>query len=121
MDVEVEGQGFIPGFTEQLGGIRPGETRTIAVSFPEDYQAKDVAGKAAEFEISAKRLRRPVLPALDDELAKKLGFEGIDDVRQALTQRMQREYDQLARLRLKRELLDSLAELADFAAPGGHG
>ena len=119
MDVEVEGQGFIPGFTEQLGGLRPGETRTIAVSFPEDYQAKDVAGKAAEFEISAKRLRRPVLPALDDELGKKLGFEGIDDVRQALTQRMQREYDQLARLRLKRELLDSLAKLADFAAPEG--
>jgi trigger factor len=118
-DIEVGGPGFIPGFTEQIEGMKPGETRTISVSFPDEYGAKELAGKQAEFEIAAKKLRRSVLPPIDDELGKKLGFEGLDDVRQALTQRFQREYDQLSRLRLKRQLLDALAERADFVAPEG--
>jgi trigger factor len=119
VDVELGAGGFIPGFAEQLQGMRPGETRTIAVTFPEDYGSAEVAGKAAEFEVTAKRLRQPVMPAVDDEFAKKLGFEGLDAVRQAITQQGQREYDQMSRLRLKRQLLDALATRANFAAPPG--
>ncbi|MBV9783916.1 MAG: trigger factor [Acidisphaera sp.] len=117
VDLEVGGAGFIPGFTEQLAGMTPGETRTIDVTFPEAYQAKDLAGKAAQFEITAKQLKRPVLPPIDEELAKKIGFEGLDEVRQTITTQMQREYDQLSRLRLKRQLLDALAERATFTVP----
>jgi trigger factor len=119
MDVELGGAGFIPGFAEQIVGIKPGETRHIDVTFPEEYGAKELAGKAATFEITAKKLRVPVLPPIDDELGKKLGFEGLDAVRTAITEQMQREYDQLARLRVKRELLDALANVATFAAPEG--
>jgi trigger factor len=119
MDVELGGAGFIPGFAEQIVGIKPGETRHIDVTFPEEYGAKELAGKAATFEITAKKLRHPVLPPIDDELGKKLGFEGLDAVRTAITEQMQREYDQLARVRVKRELLDALAGVANFAAPEG--
>lgn len=118
-DVEVGGSGFIPGFSEQMEGMRPGETRTITVTFPDQYHAAELAGKEAQFEIIAKKLRRAVVPAVDDELGKKLGFEGIDEVRQTVIARMQREYDQLGRVRLKRELLDALAKITDFPVPEG--
>jgi trigger factor len=119
MDVEVGGTGFIPGFTEQMEGMSPGDSRTINVTFPEEYGAKELAGKAATFDITAKTLKQAVVPAVDDELAKKLGFETIERVRDLITQQIQREYDQLARLRLKRQLLDALAKQASFPAPEG--
>jgi trigger factor len=119
MDVEVAGPGFIPGFTEQIEGMSAGETRAINVSFPEEYQAKELAGKAATFEITAKTLKQAVLPAIDDELAKKLGFDTLDEVRKLIATQIQREYDQLSRLRIKRELLDALAKQADFPVPEG--
>ena len=68
--------GFIPGFAEQLEGARPGETRTINVTFPENYGKAELAGKAATFDITVKQLSTQVVPEADDELAKKLGFEG---------------------------------------------
>ena len=58
IDVELGGTGFIPGFADQLEGMQPGESRTIAVTFPEDYGNKDLAGKAATFDITAKKLSR---------------------------------------------------------------
>lgn len=117
MDVEIGGSGFIPGFSEQMAGMKPGESRSIGVSFPADYQGAEVAGKAATFDITAKALKRAVLPAIDDELGKKLGFEGLDEVRRLISTQVQREYDQLSRLRIKRQLLDALAERADFESP----
>ena len=81
MDVEVGGPGFIPGFTEQLEGFSPGESRSIEVRFPEAYGVADLAGKAAGFDITVKQLKRAVVPAADDELAKKIGFEGLDDLK----------------------------------------
>ena len=117
--VELGGSGFIPGFAEQLDGMRPGESRTIEVTFPADYQAGHLAGKLAQFEIVAKALKKPVTPAQDDSLAAKIGFEDFDKLRDAVRGQMQGEYDQLSRLRIKRELLDALAERADFEAPAG--
>lgn len=119
MPIEVAGEGFIPGFTEQLEGIRPGETRTISVTFPEEYGAKDLAGKAAQFEVTCKALKRPVDPPVDDELAKTLGFEDLSKLQEAVRGSLQGEYDSLSRLRVKRALLDALAERADFPVPEG--
>jgi trigger factor len=115
--IEVGGGGFIAGFTEQLAGLAPGETRTINVTFPDDYDTKELAGKAAQFEIVAKGLQRSVTPALDDALAVALGLEDFAGLRAAVVEQMQREYDSMARLRLKRELLDLLAEEAKFPSP----
>ncbi len=120
IEVEIGGPGFIPGFSEQLEGMKPAETRMIEVTFPAEYPAApNLAGKPATFDITVHSLNRPVVPALDDELAKKLGFEDLAMMRDMLTRRMQAEYDQLARLRLKRQLLDALADVAKFAAPEG--
>ncbi|MCC7284380.1 MAG: trigger factor [Acetobacteraceae bacterium] len=120
-DAEIElGQGrFIPGFEDQLVGIEPGQTRAIAVTFPADYGAKDLAGKAAEFSVAAKALKRPVLPAIDDAFAKTLGMENLAALTDAVKKQIGREYDQVARMRTKRLLLDQLAATADFAAPEG--
>jgi trigger factor len=117
-DVEVAGSGFIPGFTEQIEGMSPGESRTITVTFPADYGAAELAGKEATFEITAKKLKRVILPAVDEQLAEKLGFEGgLAEVKQAITGQVQREYDALSRQRLKRVLLDALAERSVFPVP----
>jgi trigger factor len=115
--VDVGGEGFIPGFTEQLEGLRPEETRTIEVTFPAEYAVPDLAGKPATFEVIGRKLSRPVMPEPDDELAKKLGFDDLAAMREAVTQRIQAEYDQMSRLRLKRQLLDALAEVTQFASP----
>ncbi len=119
VDVEVAGGGFIPGFTEQIEGIRPGDTRTITVAFPESYGTADLAGKEAQFEITAKALKHPMVPAVNEELAQKLGFENLDELRRIVGNQIQREYDQLSRLRLKRQLLDQLNGMVDFALPEG--
>jgi trigger factor len=118
-NVEIGGGGFIPGFSEQLEGLKPGEARTIEVTFPAEYGAPNLAGKAATFDITAKKLSRAVVPPVDDELAKKLGFDDLAAMREAITQRLQAEYDQLSRLRLKRQLLDALADVTSFASPEG--
>ncbi|HEY7576306.1 MAG TPA: trigger factor [Acetobacteraceae bacterium] len=119
VEVEIGGSGFIPGFSEQLEGMKPGETRTIEVSFPAEYGVPTLAGKAAAFEVTAKALNRPVVPAVDEELAKKLAFEDLAEMRDTLTRRVQSEYDQLSRLRLKRQLLDALADKVRFPSPEG--
>ncbi len=119
VNVELGGTGFIAGFADQLEGMRPGDNRTIAVTFPADYTNKDLAGKAATFDITAKKLSRPVVPAVDDELATKLAFDDLGGLRRAMGERFQREYDALARVRLKRELLDALAGHVGFDAPQG--
>ncbi|MBN8875781.1 MAG: trigger factor [Rhodospirillales bacterium] len=118
-DVEIGGQGFIPGFADQMEGMKPGESRTITVTFPADYGSQELAGKEATFDITAKRLRKPVVPVVDDAFATKLGFETMGELRDLLTKRMQQEYDGMSRMRLKRQLLDVLADRADFAAPEG--
>jgi len=117
-DVEVGGGGFIPGFTEQIEGMSPGETRIISVTFPEEYGARELAGKAATFDITAKKLKRVVLPPIDEQLAEKLGFEGgLAEVRQAIGGQVQREYDNMSRQRIKRALLDALSDRASFPVP----
>ncbi|MDE8345061.1 MAG: trigger factor [Acidocella sp.] len=115
--VIVGGQGFIPGFSEQMAGMAPGEVRTITVTFPEDYNARDLAGKTAEFEITAKSLSIPQVPALDDAFATTLGVESLEALRGKISEQITREYEQMTRMKLKRALLDALATRADFSAP----
>ena len=116
-DIEVAGPNFIPGFTEQLEGMSPGETKTIDVTFPEGYGTRALAGKAAKFEIVAKALKTATTPAVDESLAEKIGFETLDDLKAAITRQMQREFDGMSRMRIKRDLLDRLSKIADFPVP----
>ncbi len=116
-EVEIGGDGFIPGFAEQLEGAKPGETRTINVTFPETYGKADLAGKAATFEITVKQLSTQIVPEADDELAKKVGADDLNAVREMITSRQQQEYDGLSRMRLKKALLDALSKMVDFPVP----
>ncbi|MGE4480935.1 trigger factor [Acidocella sp.] len=113
----VAGPGFIPGFTEQVEGMKAGESKTITVTFPEDYGAKELAGKTAEFEITAKELAVAEIPAIDDELGKAVGLEGLEQLKERVKEQIGREYEGMTRAKLKRALLDALAEKALFDAP----
>ena len=97
--------------------MKVGETKTITVTFPENYGAKDLAGKQAEFEITAKELAVGEVPAIDDELGKAVGLEGLEQLKERVKEQIGREYEGLTRARLKRALLDVLAEKAQFDAP----
>ncbi len=117
INVDIGGADFIPGFAEQLIGAKAGEERTIAVTFPAEYNAAHLAGKAATFDVTVKQLRKSVLAAVDDALAQKMGLETLEELRTAITERMQADYDRMSRQRLKRSLLDALTELAHFPTP----
>ncbi|HEV2335556.1 MAG TPA: trigger factor [Stellaceae bacterium] len=117
--IELGAEGLLPGFTDQLVGIGAGETREVRVTFPEDYGNPDMAGKDGVFEVAVKEVRHRLPPALDDELAKAVGLDTLTELRQEVRQRMQRDYAGVARQRLKRALLDKLAERYDFGVPPG--
>ncbi|MCP1221138.1 trigger factor [Acetobacter orientalis] len=119
VNVELGGEGFIPGFAEQIEGMQPGEEKVITVTFPENYGAEELAGKEATFDIKVKALKKAVDAPIDDELAKKLGFETLEQLRDLVRKQVEGEYEQLTRLRIKRDLLDALAAKTNFEAPEG--
>lgn len=119
VNVELGGEGFIPGFAEQIEGMQPGEEKVITVIFPENYGAEELAGKEATFDIKVKALKKAVDAPIDDELAKKLGFETLEQLRDLVRKQVEGEYEQLTRLRIKRDLLDALAAKTNFEAPEG--
>jgi len=119
MPIEVGGPGFIPGFTEQMEGLSAGESRDIQVVFPLDYGSAELAGKRAVFSITGKKLQQRVPRAIDDELAKTVGQTDLAALQAQVREGLQREYDGLSRMRLKRALLDKLADQASFPVPDG--
>ena len=108
---------FIPGFEDQLIGIKSGETRTIKADFPKNYMNAELAGKAAEFETTATLVEAPQERTVDDEFAKTLGLESLDKLKDAARERLRQEYDGVTRQRVKRLLLDQLDETHRFDAP----
>jgi len=115
--VELGSNSFIPGFEEQLGGIAVGETRTVKATFPENYLSKDLAGKEASFEVTAKSIAAPGTVTIDDAFAKSLGMESLDKLREALKERTAREHAAESRRKVKRALLDALDERHRFELP----
>ena len=108
---------FIPGFEEQLIGVATGETRTLKVKFPEHYQAEHLAGKDAEFVVTAKSIETPGKVAIDDDFAKSLGLESLAKLRDAVKDRLNREHSSMSRQKVKRGLLDELDRLHKFEPP----
>lgn len=110
---------FIPGFEDQLIGAKPGESRDVKVTFPADYGNAELAGKDAVFAVTVKELRAAAPVAIDDELAKRLGLDDLAALKEAVGKQMQQEHAGFTRTRLKRALLDVLAERYDFPVPVG--
>ncbi|MGZ3321668.1 MAG: trigger factor [Xanthobacteraceae bacterium] len=108
---------FIPGFEDQLIGMAAGETRQVKVTFPSNYMNAQLAGKDAEFNVTAKTVEAPGTVSVDDAFAKQLGLDSLDKLKEAVKGRLQQEHAGLSRQRVKRQLLDKLDEMHKFALP----
>jgi trigger factor len=108
---------FIPGFEDQLIGMAAGETRQVKVTFPSNYTNAQLAGKDAEFKVTAKTVEAPTAVTVDDAFAKQLGLDSLDKLKEAVKARVQQEHAGLSRQRVKRQLLDKLDEMHKFALP----
>jgi trigger factor len=115
--VNVGSGSFLPGFEDQLIGMAAGEKRQIKVTFPRNYVNKELAGREAEFEVTAKSIEAPGSVAIDDAFAKSLGLESLEKLRDAVRARLQQEHAQLSRQKIKRQLLDRLDEMHRFGLP----
>ena len=108
---------FIPGFEEQLIGAKPDTDVEVKVTFPEGYQAANLAGKEAVFEVKVKEIKAPVDTAPDDAFAEKLGIENLEKLRELLKTNLAEQYGRASRFKLKRALLDQLDSKHDFPLP----
>ena len=108
---------FIPGFEDQLIGVKAGEEKAVEVSFPEDYQAEHLAGKAAVFDCTVKEVKKPAEAKIDDEMAKQFGAENLEALTGQIKERLGAEYAGAARQIVKRQLLDQLDGLVTFDLP----
>ena len=117
MSVELGSGRLIPGFEEQLEGAKKGDERDLNVTFPKDYGEKSLAGKKAVFAVKVTDVRVPRETTVDDEFAKSLGLQGLDQLRELLKGQVEQELNGLTRTHMKRKLLDQLAESHSFPVP----
>jgi trigger factor len=117
--IELGAGRFIAGFEDQMIGSSVGDTVIVKVKFPPDYGVKEIAGKDAEFEVKVNELREIVDSEINDDFARKVGAADVEDLKKKTRDSLQRSYDRLSRLRLKRQLLDKLASGHEFPVPNG--
>ncbi|MFA5898906.1 MAG: trigger factor [Hyphomicrobium sp.] len=114
----VLGEGnFIPGFEDGLMGAKTGDERDVPATFPADYPVATLAGKAANFAVTVKEVASPARPEVNDEFAKSLGAESVDQLKDLVKQQIAREYGNVTRMKLKRQLLDQLEKSHTFELP----
>ena len=117
VDLELGSNTFIPGFEDQLVGAKVGESRLVKATFPEAYGAEALAGKDAEFDVTVTRIQAPGEAAIDDELAKNLGLESLDKLKEAISGAIGSDYEAASRRKLKKALLDALDGKYAFDLP----
>lgn len=108
---------FIPGFEEQLVGLKAGDEKQITVTFPKDYQAAHLAGKEATFDVTVKEVSAPGPLEINDETAKALGLESLERLREIVKGQLESQYGSMTRQKVKRQLLDQLDADYQFEAP----
>ena len=108
---------FIPGFEEQLIGLKAGDEKVITVTFPAEYQAAHLAGKEATFDVTIKEVAAPGELEINDEVAKTLGVESADKLREIVRGQIESQYGQMTRQKLKRQILDALDADHQFESP----
>lgn len=109
--------GFIPGFEEGIKGAKKGDVRDVKATFPEAYPVADLAGKDAVFAVTVKEVEKPVKAVINDDFAKGLGMEGLDQLKDLVSKQLKTELEQASRMKIKRELLDALETAHDFELP----
>jgi trigger factor len=108
---------FIPGFEDQLVGVKAGEEKVVTVTFPAEYGAAHLAGKEATFDVTVKAVKEPKPAEVDDDLAKRFGAESLDALKAQISERLEAEYAGAARQVMKRALLDQLDGMVSFELP----
>jgi trigger factor len=119
VDVILGSNTFIPGFEDQVLGMKPGESRTITVTFPENYLPRHLAGKEATFDVTAKSVAAPGELAIDDAFAKGFNFDSLEAMKTAIRGNLEAEWGRASREKLKRALLDALDKKYSFDLPPG--
>jgi trigger factor len=109
---------FIPGFEDQLVGVKTGQEKTITVTFPENYQAEHLAGKEATFDVTVKAVKVETETTVDEDFAKSLGLDSLDKLREIMKGQLEQQTAGLTRTQMKRALLDQLAAGHSFEVPG---
>ncbi len=109
---------FIPGFEDQLVGVKAGQEKTITVTFPAEYQAAHLAGKEATFDITVKAVKVESETTLDEDFAKSLGLDSLDKLKEIMKAQLEQQTAGLTRTQMKRALLDQLAAGHSFEVPG---
>jgi trigger factor len=108
---------LIPGFEDQMIGLKAGDEKQINVTFPDDYGAENLKGKPATFDIKVSAVKVPGDTKIDDEFAKQLGLNDLEQLKGLLRDQQQQELNGLTRTHMKRRLLDQLAADHDFDVP----
>lgn len=117
--LELGSKSMIPGFEEQLAGATAGESRTIEVTFPDDYASSEVAGKTAAFDVRVHAVAAPVLPEVNDEFARVFGVGdgGLEALREEIRRNMERELQAVIKSRVKQQVFDALLKKAALDVP----
>ena len=117
--LELGSNSFIPGFEDQLIGKKAGDKVDVKVTFPDNYHAKDLAGKDSVFAVEIKELRANKPVEINDEFAKSLGEESLDKLKSSIAERIKGDYEAASKMKLKRQLLDNLDSEYKFEVPEG--
>jgi len=117
VDLVIGQGGFIPGFEDGLQGAKAGESRQITATFPDEYPVDTLKGKVATFDVVVQQVGVATDPVIDDEFAKTLGAESLAQMKELITTQIGSEYEQVSRMKLKRQLLDLLDESHSFELP----
>ncbi len=117
IDIVLGSGSFIPGFEEQLEGITAGGQQVVKVRFPDDYSAKHLAGKDAEFDVTVKAISKPSPLQVGEELSKKYGFETLEAMQSAVRGNLEADFEKASREKVKRALLDALDTRYSFELP----
>ncbi|MBR2412279.1 MAG: trigger factor [Alphaproteobacteria bacterium] len=108
---------FIPGFEDQIIGHKKGDKFDVNVKFPDEYHAENLAGKDARFEVEIHEIRKLELPELNDELAKEVGQESVDALKQHIRNILTEQYNEAAQRDMRNELLDVLGDKVKLELP----
>ncbi len=116
-ELELGSNQFIPGFEDQLVGSKSGDEKVITVTFPDDYNAANLAGKETTFDVKVHKVEAAGELKIDEDLAKKFGMDDLPKLREAISNVIESDYKAAARNKLKRKLLDALDTKYSFDLP----
>ena len=119
-DLVIGSHSFIPGFEEQLIGMKSEETKDINVTFPENYQAENLKGKETRFTVTVHEIKKKVLPELNDEFVKELKYDGVntvDELRNYTKDNLAKRKESEAANKAESDLMDKIAEITEVEIP----